>query len=161
MTRLCYRLWVIVIFVLLLAGCATRGERPKYQYVRQTDSASIDLGQISPTTISVFIENIDGTSTVSGDRIQYVSPGAHALALSILYDEGQGSGALYGYSEGRTSSSVNVEFQASHKYILRAQLIRTFPRSSFDVRLQDVTGGVATMPPSVGHWVVKARWHSD
>jgi len=161
MIRLCYRLWRIVGFVLLLAGCATRGEGPKYQYVRQADSPSIDLGGISPTTISVFIDNIDGSSTVSGDRVQYVSPGVHALALSIRYDEGQGSGARYGYSEGRTPGPINVEFQANHKYILRAQLIRTFHHSTFDVTLADVTGGVATLPPSVGHWVIKACWHSD
>ena len=154
MIKLEYQFWLIGIFLLFFAGCTTRVEGPMYQYVRQSDSASIDLGLIAPTTISVFIENIDGSSTVPGDRIQYVSPGTHALELSIRYDEGQGS---YGYLKGHTPGSVNVEFQAQHKYILRAQLNRKFARNTFDVTLADVTGGVATLPPAVGHWIVKAR----
>jgi hypothetical protein len=157
MIKLGYQLRLIGIFLLFFAGCTTRVEGPMYQYVRQSDSASIDLGQIAPTTISVFIDSIDGSSTISGDRIQFVSPGTHALALSIRYDEGQGSGLPYGYLKGHTPGLVNVEFQAQHKYILRAQLNRKFSRSTFDVTLADVTGGVATLPPAVGHWIVKAR----
>jgi hypothetical protein len=159
-------------FSLICAGCVIG---PKYGYTRQVDSASME-GPVVPRqgleygSCYVEIVRIDGLGdnfTVNRPGLNwpfygsknrlYFAPGIHSLTLSIgEVDETYGNvgggsvGVVGAYSAGATST-INVEFTASHVYRIGANL----EGSVIKITLWDETDGAATRFSSAT-WTVKS-----
>jgi len=115
---------------------------PKYLYTEQNDPASVGGG----------ISQIDGFEvgfswSMSGKT--WVSPGKHALALTLSQDTPDGTGGTFSFTGSYT---VEAEFAANHMY--------RFTSSAYGdlccVNLWDETDGLATRSIA-GSWVFRGQ----